>query len=307
MGDLKCKKSSPYLGHSEKELLERAATLEAPSEHPIARAILKKADQEGISYAQAKNFQIIKGKGAEGEVFGRPFWIGSHRFMHEKGQETQEVHELALSLGRCWDHCLLAIGNGNHICGLISLADQPRPHLKETLDAIKEAGIEKIIMLTGDNKQTATAIGKLAGIDHIEAELLPHEKAEKIEELTKKYGEVGMIGDGINDAPAMATASFGIAMGAMGTDAAIEAADIALMGDDLSKIPFLIRHSKKTMRIIKQNILFSLGLKLIFTALALFGLATLWMAIAADTGATLVVIFNGLRLLGARKKRTSAV
>ncbi len=306
LGRPEVQKIIPLSGHSERELLERAAALEAPSEHPIARAILKKADQEGISYTQAKNFQIIKGKGAEGEVFGRPFWIGSHRFMHEKGQETKEVHELALSLEDA-GHCLLAIGNGNHICGLISLADEPRPLLKETLSAIKDAGIEKIIMLTGDNKQTAYAISKLAGIDHYEAELLPHEKAEKIEELMKKYGEVGMIGDGINDAPAMATASFGIAMGAMGTDAAIEAADIALMGDDLSKIPFLIRHSKKTMRIIKQNIFFSLGLKLIFTVLALFGLATLWMAIAADTGATLVVIFNGLRLLGARKKRASAV
>ncbi|MCP5506601.1 MAG: cadmium-translocating P-type ATPase [Chlamydiales bacterium] len=286
----------PLNGHTEEELLQRAAALEAPSEHPLARAILKYAASKGIQGELAEDFRITQGKGAEGTYQGTRYWIGSHRFMHEMKQETPEIHQKALELEDA-GHSIVAIGNHHHVCGLISVADAPRKGIQETIQAIKKTGVEKVVMLTGDNRPAAEAIGKLTGVDEVKSELLPEDKVDAITELKEKWKEVAMVGDGINDAPAMATASFGIAMGAMGTDAAIETADIALMADDLSKVPWLILHSRRTLRIIQQNIVFALGLKALFLVLAVVGLATLWMAIAADTGASLLVVFNGLRLL----------
>lgn len=286
----------PLNGHSETELLERAAAMEANSEHPLARAILRKAKEMNIDFTPAENFQASKGKGGEATVDGRTFWIGSHRFMHEKGQETPETHDRALELEDA-GHTVVALGNENHVCGLISIADQVRAGVSDTIRAIKAAGVEKVVMLTGDNEGTARAIAEAAGIDEFQSELLPEDKVEAVGALTRQYGQVAMVGDGVNDAPAMASATFGIAMGAMGTDAALETADVALMSDDLSKLPWLIRHSRRTLGIIKQNIAFALGLKLLFLILATMGMATLWMAIAADTGASLLVIANALRLL----------
>jgi Zn2+/Cd2+-exporting ATPase len=164
-------------------------------------------------------------------------------------------------------------------------------------EQLKALGIKNITMLTGDNQGTAKAVGDTVGIQDIHAELMPQEKVDAITTLSKQYQTVAMMGDGINDAPAMAAADIGIAMGAIGSDPAIETEDIALMSDDLLKIPWLIRHSRRTMKIIKQNIAFALGLKLIFITLAFLDIATLWMAIAADMGSSLLVIFTGLRLL----------
>ena len=286
----------PLSGHTEKELLMRAAALEKPSEHPIAKAILKKAKEAGIEVERAEDFQVTKGKGAEGTFSGKKYWIGSHRFMHEMGQETDEIHKRALELEDA-GHSIIAIGNSTHICGLISVADEPREYIKETIAALRGVGIKEVVMLTGDNEPTARAISELAGVDRYVAELLPEDKVREVEKLKKRLGIVGMIGDGINDAPAMAASDLGIAMGAIGSDAAIETADVALMSDELSKIPWLIRHSRRTLKIIKQNIGFALALKATFIGLAIVGLASLWMAIAADTGASLLVVFNGLRLL----------
>lgn len=283
-------------GHTEEDLLQIACALEKPSEHPLARAILKEAANRAIETEGAKEFQIHKGLGAEGRFEGKWYWIGSHRFMHQQGQETEKEHRLAEELEDA-GHSVIAIGDGTHICGLISVADAPRPFIKETLSAIRSLGVKKILMLTGDNLPTATALAAIAGIDDFRAELLPEDKVDAIRALKKQHRGVAMVGDGVNDAPAMATAHLGIAMGAMGTDAAFETADVVLMGDDLALIPQLIRHSRKSLAIIKQNIIFALCLKLVFIVLATFGLASLWMAIAADTGATLLVIFNGLRLL----------
>ena len=291
----------PFNSHTPKELLERAAAMEAHSEHPLARAILRKAQDEGIVVSGAEEFQAIKGKGAEAKIDGKPFWIGSHRLMEEKGQETAEVHDKAKELEDA-GHSVVAIGNAQHVCGLVSVADGVRDNASEAVRMIKRLGVRKVVMLTGDNKGTANAVAKAAGVDEFQAELLPEDKVEAAESLVSRFGNVAMIGDGVNDAPAMAVATFGIAMGAIGTDAAIETADIALMSDDLSKLPWLIRHSRRTLKIIKQNITFALGLKLVFIALAIFGKASLWMAIAADTGASLLVISNGLRLLGGREQ-----
>lgn len=297
LGKPKVQKVVPLNKHSEKDLLEIAASLEKASEHPLAAAILEKAKEYGITPTFAQNFKIFKGLGAEGKIDDQDFWIGSHRFMHEqKRKESKEAHQIALEMEDA-GHSVVAIGDFTHICGLLSLADEPRPNVYETLAAIKELGVSKLVMLTGDNEKTAANLAKEIGIDDFFAELLPEDKVKIVEDLKRKHKNVAMLGDGVNDAPAMAVSTLGIAMGAMGTDAAFETADVVLMTDDLSQIPWVIRHARRTVTIIKQNVSFSLGLKALFIMLALFGLATLWMAIAADTGASLLVVFNSLRLL----------
>jgi Cd2+/Zn2+-exporting ATPase len=289
----------PLNGHTDDELLRRAAALEAHSEHPIARAILRKAEAMGVTLPPIEGFRAFKGRGAEAQVEGRRFWIGSHRLMEEMGQETAAVHALAEEMEDA-GNTVVAIGNDDHVCGLISVADGVRDNSADAVSSMKASGVRHVVMLTGDNEGTAKAIAQLAKVDEFKAELLPEDKVSAVESLVSQYGKVAMIGDGINDAPAMAAATLGIAMGAMGTDAAIETADIALMADDLTKVGWLIRHSRRALTIVKQNIVFALGLKAVFIGLALAGVATLWMAIAADMGASLLVIFNGLRLLKAR-------
>jgi len=289
----------PLNGHTVTELMELAVALERSSEHPLARAILHKGQEMGIQVENATNFQAIKGKGALATYQDKLYWLGSHRFIHEMGQETEEIHEKALAL-EDEGHSILALGTEDHVCGLISIADHPREHIHEIIASTKRLGVEEVVMLTGDNLPTARALAALAGVDRYHAELLPEEKVEAVTALVKRWEKVAMVGDGINDAPAMAASTLGIAMGAMGTDAAIETADVALMSDDLSRIPWLIRHSIRVLRVIKMNIGFSLTVKGLFIALALLHMATLWMAIAADTGASILVIFNAMRLLRAK-------
>ncbi|MBI4557663.1 MAG: heavy metal translocating P-type ATPase [Candidatus Hydrogenedentes bacterium] len=286
----------PMNGHSEHELLARAAALESHSNHPLAQAVLRRARKEGVTFLPADSFQAIRGKGAEGYIQGRLFWVGSHRLVHERDQETPVTHEKALELEDA-GHSVVVTGNDYHVCGLISVADELRPRAAEAVRALKDAGIEHVVMLTGDNDGTARAVAEAAQVESYFAELLPEDKVEAVGRLVRDYGRVAMVGDGVNDAPAMAAATLGVAMGAAGSDTAIETADVALMSDDLSKLAWLVHHSRRTLRIIKQNITFALGLKLCFVILALSGLATLWMAIAADMGASLLVILNGLRLL----------
>ena len=288
----------PLNGHTEPELLERAAALETHSDHPLAQAILRYAGARQVTVPPAEEFRIFKGKGAEGLIGGRLFWLGSHRLLHEKGLETPEMHG---RIGAMEDsgHSVVVIGNEAHVCGLISIADTVREEAARSVRQMQAAGIGQIVMLTGDNAGIAEAVAQEIGIGDVRAELLPEDKLRAVENLVKGTGSTAMIGDGINDAPALAAATLGIAMGAVGSDAAVETADIALMSDDLSKIPWLIRHAQRTLRVIRQNIFFALGVKVIFMALALLNLGTLWMAIAADTGASLIVILNALRLLNA--------
>jgi Cd2+/Zn2+-exporting ATPase len=197
---------------------------------------------------------------------------------------------------------VVVVGNEKHVCGLIALADQLRPETPTVVAELHAQGVDHLIMLTGDNKATAAAIAQKTGIDEFQAELLPADKVAAIEELLAKYGQVAMIGDGVNDAPALGRATLGIAMGAVGSDAAIETADIALMSDDLSKVAWLIRHSRCTLNIIRQNIFVSLAVKVVFVVLTLAGFASLWLAIAADAGVSLLVVLNGLRLLNPAAK-----
>jgi Cd2+/Zn2+-exporting ATPase len=290
----------PWSEHSESELLERAASLESHSEHPLAKAILFHAKEKGIAVIAAEDFRSIPGKGAIGLFQGKEFWLGSHRFLEEKGMETPEVHSWLQELSRM-GRSVVVIGNEKHVCGFITVADSLRPDANAVINALRLAGVKRIVMLSGDNRETAQAMGAQAGVDEVQAELLPAEKVKAVESLAALYGSVGMVGDGINDAPALARASVGIAMGAMGSDAAIETADIALMSDDLSRLPWLIHHSRRTLGIIRQNIALSLTIKGVFVVLTVAGHASMWAAIAADMGASLLVIFNGLRLLRDRK------
>jgi Cd2+/Zn2+-exporting ATPase len=286
----------PLSGHTEAEVLEIAAAVESRSEHPLARAIVREADARGIRPAAADDFQAIKGKGATAKLDGRAVWIGSHRLLEERGQETPQMHQQLEEMERD-GASVVVVGEDRHVCGLIAVADRIRPHATTAVAEMRATDIQHIVMLTGDNRGTGEAIGREAGVDEVQAELLPEDKVAAVERLVERYGQVAMIGDGVNDAPAMARASIGIAMGAAGTDAALETADIALMGDDLRSVAWLVRHSRRTMSIIRQNIVASLGVKAVFVVLTLAGHASLWAAIAADMGASLLVIFNGLRLL----------
>lgn len=286
----------PLNSHTEEELIERAAALEARSAHPLARAVSKYAAARGVAARPAEGVQMLQGKGVIGIFQGEPFWLGSHRYLIERGQEAPEVTDMAEALERD-GKTVVAIGNDRHVCGLLAIADTVRPGALETLRALRAGGIRHLVMLTGDNRTTAEAIARELGINEVHAELLPEDKVTVVERLVEKYGTVAMVGDGVNDAPAMARASFGIAMGAIGSDAAIETADIALMTDDLGKLPWLVRHSRHTLAIIHQNIVFSLVVKAAFVVLTFAGFATLWGAIAADVGASLLVVANALRLL----------
>jgi Cd2+/Zn2+-exporting ATPase len=288
----------PLDGHTESELLARAAALEARSTHPLARAILRRAGQQGVAPEPAADVQMLKGKGLTGTFDGEPFWLGSHRYVVERGQDSPEVARQAEAL-EADGKTVIVVGNARHVCGLVAVADTIRPEARKVMRQLHAAGVPRVVMLTGDNRVTAEAIAREVGIDEVHAELLPEGKVEEVEKLVARYGTVAMVGDGVNDAPALARASLGIAMGAIGSDAAIETADVALMTDDVSKLPWLVRHAKRTLAIIRQNIMFSLGVKALFVVLTFAGMASLWGAIAADVGASLLVVANALRLLRA--------
>ena len=296
----------PLSGHTEAELLERAAALEAHSTHPLARAVLAHAKGRGVTVPAADEVRNLPGRGTTGRVGGTVYWVGSHRYLEERGQETPDVHDRLEALARS-GRAVVAVGNDRHVCGFIALADTVRPEAKRAVAELRAAGVEHVVMLTGDNRGTAEAVAAETGVDEVYAELLPADKVAKVEELVAKYGSVAMIGDGVNDAPAMGRATFGIAMGAIGTDAAIETADVALMSDDLAKLPWLVRHSRRALGVIRQNIVFALAVKAVFLVLTLVGVSSMWAAVAADSGATLLVVANALRLLSAGRPHARPV
>ena len=285
--------------HSEEALLAIAAAVETKSEHPIARAIVLYAEKQGVSLPECSDVKIVPGKGTTGQVDGVQYWLGSHRWLEERGQETPDVHDRLEKHSRL-GQSVVVVGTDDHVCGILTLSDGVRESSKAAVAALLDAGVKRVAMLTGDNRGTAEAIAKQVGIVDVRAELLPADKVAAIEALEAEYGPVAMIGDGINDAPALARSSLGIAMGVMGADVAVETADIALMTDDMGKLAWLIRHSKRTLGIIHQNTIFALAVKLVFVALTFAGVASLWGAIAADMGASLLVVTNALRLLAVK-------
>ncbi|CTQ55849.1 putative cadmium-transporting ATPase [Roseibium album] len=274
----------------EADLLSVAAALEARSSHPLARAILARAGDT----MPAEDTRTVPGRGVEGMVEGRAVWLGSNRFATEKGAAIpSDLKDRIEKSGST----LVAIGDKEGLLGVLELRDRIRADAKDVIAQLHAKGIERIVMLTGDNERTAQAVAKEVGIDEVRAELLPEDKVTAIEELTREHEVVAMVGDGVNDAPAMARANFAIAMGAVGSDAAIETADIALMSDDIGKLPWLVDHSRHTMNIIRQNITVALVTKALFVGLTAFGMAAMWGAIAADVGVSLAVVANALRLL----------
>lgn len=285
---------------NEKELLSIITALEYRSQHPLASAIMKKAEEENITYAdvQVEDFSSITGKGIKGIVNGTTYYIGSPKLFKEllTNDFDKDLEQNVTTLQNQGKTAMI-IGTEKEILAVIAVADEVRESSKEILQKLHQLGIKKTIMLTGDNKGTANAIGGQVGVSDIEAELMPQDKLDFIKQLRSEYGNVAMVGDGVNDAPALAASTVGIAMGGVGTDTALETADVALMGDDLRKLPFTVKLSRKTLNIIKANITFAIAIKLIALLLVIPGWLTLWIAILSDMGATLLVALNGLRLM----------
>jgi Cd2+/Zn2+-exporting ATPase len=289
-------------GLSEEEILRRAASINIHSEHPLAVAIVTAARSRNVVFESAEDYVSITGQGAQAAVDNHPHFIGNHRMAHEAGICSPAIEAILAGI-EAKGQSLAVLGHLPHgdckgeILGIIAIADTLRPEVVEALRLIHAAGIEKVIMLSGDNQRTASAIAKQAGIDEAIGDLMPDQKVEHVRRLVAQHTHVGMIGDGVNDAPALAVASVGFAMGAIGSDTAIETADIALMKDDLTKVAEAVNVGRRTLGIIRFNVIFALAIKAVFLTLAFAGLAGLWMAILADTGATLLVILNSLRLL----------
>jgi len=281
------------------EVLRIAAALESRSEHPVGRAIVGHARRIGAAVPAAAEFQALPGLGAQAIIEGRQAVIGNHRLFASRGLLTGEADGELARRGRLGQTAVLVASAGSTI-GIIGLADEMRPGARDAVDRLRREGLSHVVMLTGDNLNTARAVAAQAGVDDLRAELLPEDKLRAIDALRRAHGPIAMVGDGVNDAPALAAADIGIAMGAAGSDAALETADVALMSDDLSRLPYLRRLGRATVRNVRANIAFSLALKAGFLALALAGVATLWMAVVADMGASLLVIANGLRLLRIR-------
>ncbi|SDL06973.1 heavy metal translocating P-type ATPase [Natronincola ferrireducens] len=280
-----------------KTALKLAATLEKGSEHPIGTAFLEEVRLEDIELdIPLDNFEAQIGKGIKGSIEGRTYYLGSIRLFQDNKISLKAI-EKRIENYQGEGKTVILLGNEEEILSIFTVADEVRQMSKDAIARLKKAGVEKAIMLTGDHHNTAAAVAKTVGIDDFKSELLPQDKLEAIKSLEKQYGKVAMVGDGINDTPALATASVGIAMGVAGTDAALETADIALMGDALDKLAYTVLLSRKTVRIITENIIFSILVKVIFLTLTFMGRANLWMAVFADTGASIIVILNGMRLL----------
>ncbi len=277
---------------SDKELLRLAASLDAPSEHPVASAIVAAFDEEPTP---VEEFESITGRGVKGKLGGRLYFLGNHRLAHEENYCSPDVEKVLEQL-EAEGKSVVVLGSEGKALGVLAVADTLRDTSIQAIRDLHDLGV-RTLMLTGDNERTAKAIAAQVGIDDARGDLLPEDKLRIIEEHVGAKEHVGMVGDGINDAPALAKADVGFAMGAAGTDTAIETADVALMQDDLRKIPEFIRLSRRASTVLKQNIAFAIGVKAIFFVLAFFGSATLWMAVFADMGASLIVVANGLRLL----------
>jgi len=303
----------PLNGQSEEAVLQLAASLDAHSEHPVASAIVAhftradatpagtvvpdrlQAVERSGELLPVTNFESITGRGVKGRVAGECYYVGNHRLAEEIGVCGRHV-ETVLERLEAEGKTTVVLASEREAIAVLGVADTLRETSVAAVRELHDLGV-RTVMLTGDNQTTAQAIASRVGIDDARGNLLPEGKLTAMGELLQQWGDVGMVGDGINDAPALAKASIGFAMGAAGTDTALETADVALMEDDLRKLPVFIRLSRQTSRILVQNITLSIGIKVVFFVLALSGVATLWMAVFADMGASLLVVFNGLRLL----------
>lgn len=287
----------PVIGKiSGQELLRVSASVEKMSEHPLAKAIVRKAKEEGLELETISDFEAVVGKGARAKLNGREVIIGSPKLFKKNRINISSLEETFLKL-QSEGKTAVMVGINNELMGILAVADTVRENIKDAVRLLKAMGIERTVMLTGDNAYTAEAIAKQVEVDEYMAELLPQDKVAAVNEMLKRCGKVAMVGDGINDAPALAAATVGIAMGGAGTDTALETADIVLMADDFSKLPYAVRMSRAALSVIKQNIAFSIIVKFAAVMLVFPGWLTLWLAILADMGASLLVTLNGIRLM----------
>lgn len=294
--------SKLFLETDENALLIVAASLEKLSSHPIAQAVVEYSEKKSAKPVSVKNFNTLAGLGIEGEIEGHTYFIGNHKMAHELNVCTPELEALLVDLEK-QAMTTVVIGHRPHdncqgeVIGVLGLSDKIKQNSQKSIANLQKAGIKYIAVLSGDNQATTDAVARKVGIINAFGGLMPNDKVDAVKKMVSDYKYVGMVGDGINDAPALAQATVGIAMGAVGTDAAIETADIALMKDDLSQLSVAIEHGRRTRAIIQFNIAISIITKVIFLGLALTGQTNLWLAIAADTGVSLIVIVNALRLL----------
>jgi Cd2+/Zn2+-exporting ATPase len=286
----------PLDGRDEAEVLQLAAALERRSEHPSAHAILSAAN--GVDLPPAAGFRSLAGRGAEGKVGGKGYLIGSPRLFAERGLVLDGATEALEAVERAGETPVI-LGSETSILAVFGIADAVRPDARATLESLREAGVGELVMLTGDAEAPARRIAEDLGISY-RARLLPEQKVQAVRDLVSEHGDVGMVGDGVNDAPALAASPVGFAMGAAGTDVALETADVALMQDDLPKLAEAVRLSRSAEGIIKQNVAVSILIKGLFVLLAPFGLVALWLAVLADMGTSIAVTLNGLRLFRAK-------
>ncbi len=286
------------LSGDKKETVAIAAALEQGSKHPLARAIVRYAN--GEHGAEVEHFHSETGKGVQGTIAGVVYWVGSPSYIEEKVKVNEDILQKIETI-RNEGKTVVLVSNEKTPLAIFAIADQIREESALLLASLYDVGIKETVLLTGDHEKTAESIGKQLGMSEIKASLLPSDKVNAIKEIVGRGKKVAMVGDGVNDAPALATANVGIAMGGAGSDVALETADIVLMKDDLSRLPLTIKLSRKTLAIIKQNIVLSLVLKIGALLLVIPGWLTLWIAIVADMGATLLVTLNALRLLRIKK------
>ncbi|WKB55748.1 heavy metal translocating P-type ATPase (plasmid) [Eleftheria terrae] len=279
----------------EGQAMRVAASLAGRSDHPVSQAIASALPAETLAVAR---FEALPGRGVKAEVQGHTYVLGNHRLIEERGQCNPSL-EAELQAHEAAGRTVTLLASEQEVLAVFAVADTIKPSSSEAVAELQALGV-RTVLLSGDNSATVESIARQAGISEARGNLLPQDKQRAIEELQRSAGATAMAGDGINDAPALAQADIGIAMGAAGTDTAMEAADVVIMNDDLRRIPATIRLSRKTHAVLWQNITFALGLKAAFLLLAVFGSATMWMAVFADMGASLLVVANGLRLMKAR-------
>ncbi|HBX42895.1 MAG TPA: hypothetical protein DEH27_03420 [Deltaproteobacteria bacterium] len=288
-------------GFDEAEVVRMAGAVEAGSAHPAAEAVRHEARRRGIAQAArgtlARTFTVLEGRGVSAEVEGRRVYVGNSRLFEEIGSPSGATGTMMPPGEDEGSRTITLVGTEQGIAGFLEMEDEVRPEAREAVHSLASLGVRHAVMLTGDRDDVARAAGESVGIEEVLSGLLPDDKLRKVEALVASYGTVAMVGDGVNDAPALALASVGIAMGAAGSPAAIETADVALMAEDLRKVPEAVVLGRRMVSVIRQNVVASLAIKAGFLVAAVSGYATLWMAVAADMGTTLLVIGNGMRLL----------
>jgi P-type E1-E2 ATPase len=280
------------------ELLRLAAAIESDSQHPVAAAI-RAAGESDVPPPSVSGMTAVPGMGVTASVEGEAYWAGNRKLAQAQGAELESPVEAELARLEGLGRTIVLVGSGDRVIGVIAAADAIRPSATQALSGLRAAGVKRIVMLTGDNAVVAGAVARELGIasTDVYADLLPEEKVERVKEL-RETGKVAVLGDGVNDAAAMATATVGIAMGAAGTDAALEAADVALLSNDLARLPPAMQLARAANRVIRQNLTFALGIMAVMVVATLFGNLPLPLAVLGHEGGTILVVMNGLRLLG---------